>query len=209
MPFMQANPLLGQAGGGWALEISTFLDPKWRLPDGSMPFHSAQKRLNIQGQPPPTCPRNGCTSLQYLWSQISSFMRHTVFTVDIGVLLKQAKYKYLVKAVCRLPRRRPHRGSRRCCAGQAAALRGSGCGSPPHALHTLTKKEALDIWIRIRRIRMFLGLPGPHPDSLVTSTDPGKILPSSCKNSKKNLDFSWFVTSSWLFKSVPDPRPDP
>ncbi len=65
--------------------------------------------------------------------------------IDIGVLLKQAKYRYLAKAVCRLPRRRPRRGSRRCCAGPAAALRGSGCGSPPHALQTLTKIEALDV----------------------------------------------------------------
>jgi hypothetical protein len=29
MFFMQANPLLGQVGGGWALEISTFLGLKW------------------------------------------------------------------------------------------------------------------------------------------------------------------------------------
>ena len=28
------------------------------------------------------------------------------------------------------------------------------------------------LMIRIRRIRMFLGLPDPHPDPLVTSTDP-------------------------------------
>jgi hypothetical protein len=27
MLLMQADPLLGQAGGGWALEISTFLGP--------------------------------------------------------------------------------------------------------------------------------------------------------------------------------------
>jgi hypothetical protein len=28
---MQANPLLGKVGGGWALEISTFLGPKIEL----------------------------------------------------------------------------------------------------------------------------------------------------------------------------------
>jgi hypothetical protein len=37
---------------------------------------------------------------------------------------------------------------------------------------------------------MFLGLPDPHPDPLVTSTDPA---PSSNKNSKKNLDFYCFA----------------
>jgi hypothetical protein len=55
---MRANPLLGHVGGGWALEISTFLGPKWHSPDGSMPFHRAQKSLNFQGQTSSTCPRN-------------------------------------------------------------------------------------------------------------------------------------------------------
>ncbi len=36
-----------------------------------------------------------------------------------------------------------------------------------------------------------------------------RILSSSSKNSKKNLDFFCFVTSLWLFTSVPDPHPDP
>ncbi len=54
---------------------------------------------------------------------------------------------------------------------------------------------------RIRRICMLLGLPDPHPDPLVTSTNRlrirlwPRILPSSSKNSKKNLDFHCFVTS--------------
>ncbi len=30
--------------------------------------------------------------------------------------------------------------------------------------------------IRIRRIRMFLGLPDPHPNPLVTGTDPDPAL---------------------------------
>jgi hypothetical protein len=30
--------------------------------------------------------------------------------------------------------------------------------------------------IRIRRIRMFLSLPDPHPDPLVTSTDPDPFI---------------------------------
>jgi hypothetical protein len=40
---MRANPLQGQGGGGWSLEIWTFLGPKWQSPNGSMPFHRAQK----------------------------------------------------------------------------------------------------------------------------------------------------------------------
>ncbi len=41
---MQADPLLGQVGRGWALEISSFLGPKWKWhsPIGSIPFHRAQ-----------------------------------------------------------------------------------------------------------------------------------------------------------------------
>jgi hypothetical protein len=30
------------------------------------------------------------------------------------------------------------------------------------------------LWIWIRRLRMFLGLPDPHPCPLVTSTDPAQ-----------------------------------
>jgi hypothetical protein len=43
------HPLLGQAGGGWALEILTFLGPKWNSPIGSMPFHRAQKKSRFPG----------------------------------------------------------------------------------------------------------------------------------------------------------------
>jgi hypothetical protein len=49
---MQANPLLGQVGGGWALEISIFSGPKWHLSDGLMPFHKAQKSIYFQGLTP-------------------------------------------------------------------------------------------------------------------------------------------------------------
>jgi hypothetical protein len=57
---------------------------------------------------------------------------------------------------------------------------------------------------------MFLGLPDPHQDPLVTSTDPAQD-PSftTQKNSEKNLDFYCFVTSLWIFTSFPDPHPDP
>ncbi len=68
------------------------------------------------------------------------------------------------------------------------------------------------------RIRMFLGLPDPHPDPLVTSTDPVPYSSVTKKDSKKNLDFYCFVTSLWLSifeewckcTSVPNPHhPDP
>ncbi len=43
MFWMHAYPLLGQVRGGWALELSSFLGPKWHTPFGSMPFDRAQK----------------------------------------------------------------------------------------------------------------------------------------------------------------------
>jgi hypothetical protein len=57
MCLMRADPLLGQVGGGWALEISTFLGPKWHSPNGSIQFHRAQKSLDFQGPTPSQCPR--------------------------------------------------------------------------------------------------------------------------------------------------------
>ncbi len=48
-PLGGQHPVLGQVGGGWALEISTFLGPKWHSPICSMPFHRAQKSLDFQG----------------------------------------------------------------------------------------------------------------------------------------------------------------
>ncbi len=46
------HPLRGQVGGGWALEIKTFLGPVIR--------HQAVRRVPFGAQPPPTCPSNGC-----------------------------------------------------------------------------------------------------------------------------------------------------
>jgi hypothetical protein len=43
------------------------------------------------------------------------------------------------------------------------------------------------LWIRIRRIRMFLVLLDPHPDPLVTSTDPAPDPSIIKQNSKKTL----------------------
>jgi hypothetical protein len=48
-------------GGG-----ATFLGSKWHSPNGSMPFHRAQKSLAFQGPTPPTCPRNGSARIKYI-----------------------------------------------------------------------------------------------------------------------------------------------
>jgi hypothetical protein len=55
MLLMRAYPLLGQVGGGWALEILTFLGPEMALDVISQ----GQKSLVFRAQPPPTCPSNG------------------------------------------------------------------------------------------------------------------------------------------------------
>jgi hypothetical protein len=55
MFWMRAYPLLGEVGGGWALEFSSLLGPKWHLPIGSMPFSLAQKTREFQG---PGCINN-------------------------------------------------------------------------------------------------------------------------------------------------------
>jgi hypothetical protein len=47
IPLMRTNPLLWQMGGGWAVEIATFLAR--HSPNGSMPFHRARKSLYFQG----------------------------------------------------------------------------------------------------------------------------------------------------------------
>ncbi len=58
--------------------------------------------------------------------------------------------------------------------------------------------------IRIRRIRMFLGLLDPDPDPLVQGSDPDPSI-KSIKNSKKNLNPSvlWLLYDFYL--SDPDP----
>ncbi len=58
------------------------------------------------------------------------------------------------------------------------------------------------LWIWIRRIRTFLGLPDPLPYPLVTSMVRLRILPSSSKNSKKNLDF-YSTVLCLLYDSLP------
>jgi hypothetical protein len=48
--------LLGEVGGGWALEFPSFLGPKWLSPIGSLPFHRAQKTREFQGPTPSNFP---------------------------------------------------------------------------------------------------------------------------------------------------------
>ena len=45
MFLMQADTLCGQMGGGWALEIESFLDPvKWHQADRQVPFGAQKTR---------------------------------------------------------------------------------------------------------------------------------------------------------------------
>jgi hypothetical protein len=46
---MGANPSLEQVGGVWALEISTFLGPKWLSTDGSDAISRGPKKSRFPG----------------------------------------------------------------------------------------------------------------------------------------------------------------
>ncbi len=49
---MRTGPLQGQVGGGWTLEIDTFLGPvKWHRAVRGVPF-GAQKSQDLQGPAP-------------------------------------------------------------------------------------------------------------------------------------------------------------
>jgi hypothetical protein len=51
MFLMRADPLRGQVGGGWAMEIESFLGPvKWHRADRRLPFHRAQKLETVHIQ---------------------------------------------------------------------------------------------------------------------------------------------------------------
>jgi hypothetical protein len=53
MLLMQADPLHGQVGGGLRPVNLDFLGgPKCHSPNGSRPFHMAQKSLDLQGPTP-------------------------------------------------------------------------------------------------------------------------------------------------------------
>ncbi len=53
---MQANPLLGQVGEGWAVEILTFLGPKGTRLAARCHFTGA-KSLDFQGPSPSNLPK--------------------------------------------------------------------------------------------------------------------------------------------------------
>ncbi len=57
MLLIRANPLQGQVGVGWALEIDTFLDSlKWHRAVMRVPF-GAQKSRDFQGPTPSLLPK--------------------------------------------------------------------------------------------------------------------------------------------------------
>jgi hypothetical protein len=64
MFWMRAYLLLGRMGGGWALEFSSFLGPKWHSPIVLMPCHRVQNTLEFQGPTPSQCLLNGFARFQ-------------------------------------------------------------------------------------------------------------------------------------------------
>jgi hypothetical protein len=56
MFLMRADTLCGQVGGGWALEMESFLGPvKWHRADWRVPF-GVQKTRDFQGPTPSHLP---------------------------------------------------------------------------------------------------------------------------------------------------------
>jgi hypothetical protein len=78
---MRADPLRGEVGGGWALDIENFLGPvKWHRADGQAIWEPKISRFH-RAQPPPTCPSNGSARIKNRYIQgcinhscIGSFM---------------------------------------------------------------------------------------------------------------------------------------
>jgi hypothetical protein len=58
---MRANPLLGQMGGGWALEILTFFGT---CLTARCHFTGPKKVSISRAKPPPACPRNGFSRIK-------------------------------------------------------------------------------------------------------------------------------------------------
>ncbi len=61
-----AYPLIGQVGGGWALEFSSFLGPNGTRLLARCHFTGPKKLSNSRAQFPPTCPRNGYARIQII-----------------------------------------------------------------------------------------------------------------------------------------------
>ncbi len=61
---MRADPLRGQMGGGWALEIERFLGPlKWHQANRRVPFGAKKLEISMD-QPPHTCLSNGSACIK-------------------------------------------------------------------------------------------------------------------------------------------------
>jgi hypothetical protein len=85
MFLMPAYPLLRQVGGGWALELSSFLGPKWHSHSVQCHFTEPKKLSNARAQPFPTCPvldmhasKTLCTGLykSYTVKRVDEVVRH-------------------------------------------------------------------------------------------------------------------------------------
>ncbi len=61
------------------------------------------------------------------------------------------------------------------------------------------------IWIRIRRIRMFLGIPDPHPDPFVRGTDPRIRIRTNMSRIPTNMSRISNTNGNFLLP-VPNPK---
>jgi hypothetical protein len=88
MFWMCADPLQGQVGGGWALEIETFLGPvKWHQTVRWV--HLGPKKVKIsKAQPTPTCPSNGI-------ARIKNFTYRAIEIIGTKVVLCTRAHRWL------------------------------------------------------------------------------------------------------------------
>ncbi len=64
MFWMLAYPLLGEVGGGWALEFPSFWAPNGTRLSARSHFTGPKKLRNSRAQPSPTSPRHGYAHIQ-------------------------------------------------------------------------------------------------------------------------------------------------
>ncbi len=64
MFWMRAYPLQGEVGGGWGLELDSFLGPVKRHREYRRVPFGPEKLENFRAQPPPTSPSNGYALIQ-------------------------------------------------------------------------------------------------------------------------------------------------
>ncbi len=103
MLLMLATPLRGQGGGGWALEVTTFLSPvKWHRAVRRVSF-GAQKVAISRAQPPPTCPSNGFArikSIKYRAVSIRGSFMHMSFCVLCSAFTILHSVVYMLWVLC-------------------------------------------------------------------------------------------------------------